>query len=164
MNKTITATKTGIAINYANGKSSFIPYEQNEQNEQISINVQRKYFTMNTIQKSMYRRLMYGMDAFQEEQTQSMTQQVIFRIKNDHLRAINALNQFKYERVYGDSNKLLAVIFPHVKLDYFKDGKYSNLPTLKECKITTVDIIDLWINHKLLSLNFYNLNEETIEL
>ena len=63
MNKTITATKTGIAINYANGKSSFIPYEQDEQ---ISINVQRKYFTMNTIQKSMYRRLMYGMDAFQE--------------------------------------------------------------------------------------------------
>ena len=161
MNKTITATKAGIAINYANGKSSFIPYDKNEQ---INTNVQRKYFTMNTIQKSMYRRLMYGMDAFDQEQIQSMTQQVIFRIKNDHLRATDALNQLKYDRVYGDCNKLLAVIFPHIKLDYFKDGKYSTLPTLKECKITTLDVVDLWINHKLLPLNFYSLNEETIDL
>lgn len=161
MNKTITATKGGIAINYSNGKSSFIPYDKVEE---ISNNVQKTYFTMNSIQKSMYRRLMYGMDAFNQDEVKSMDNNVIFKIKNDHIRATDALNQLKYERVYGDCNKLLAVIFPHIKLDYFKDGKYSTLPTLKECKITTIDVVDLWINHKLLPLNFYSLNEEALAL
>jgi hypothetical protein len=39
-------------------------------------------------------------------------------------------------------NKLLAVIFPDVKLDFYKDGQNVILPSLKSLKITTIDIID----------------------
>lgn len=159
--KTITATRTGIAINYQNGKSSFIPYGKQSYQEHTS---NQRYFQMNDIQRTMYRRLMYGLAGFTSEEISSMHQTTIFKIKNEHLRATDIVNELKYTKHYGAYNKLLAVIFPHVELDYRKDGKYAELPTLKELKIKTTDIIDAWINGKLLPLNFYSLNEETLAL
>ena len=161
MNKTITATRTGIAINYQNGKTSFIPY--GNQDATLHVSTQR-YFQMNDIQRNMYRRLMYGLASFNSEEITSFDQTTIFRINNEHSRATDIVNELKYTKYYGDYNKLLTVIFPQVKLDYRKDGKYAELPTLKELKIKTIDIVDAWINGKLLPLNFYSLNEESLAL
>lgn len=161
MNKTITATRTGIAINYENGKSSFIPYSKEDNTVQVC---SQRYFEMNDIQRNMFRRLMYGLASFTSQEISSFDQNTLFRIKNEHLRATDIVNELKYTKYYGDYNKLLAVIFPNVQLDYRKDGKYAELPTLKELKIKTTDIVDAWINGKLLPLNFYNLNEESLAL
>lgn len=161
MNKTITATKTGIAINYENGKSSFIKYDDNCHYEQ---SVNQRYFSMNNIQRTMYKRLMYGLDSFSSDELNSMDKNTVFTVKNQHQRAISILNELKYEKCYGACNKLFAVIFPHVKLDFHKDGKYATLPTLSELKINTRDVVDAWINGKLLPLNFYSLNEEALAL
>lgn len=160
MTKTITATRKGLAINYSNGKSSFIPY----QNDPKPVQRSQCYFEMNTIQRSMYRRLMYGLSAYQSYEIDTMDATTKFRINQEHFRALDILNELKYEKCYGDYNKLLKVIFPHVELDYRKDGKFSNLPTLKELKIQTREICDAWINGKLLPLNFYNLSETSLEL
>lgn len=161
MNKTITATRTGIAINYENGKSSFIPYDEKETSLHVSTQL---YFQMNDIQRNMYRRLMYGLASFTSDEISSFDSSTLFKIKNEHLRATDIVNELKYTRYYGAYNKLLNVIFPQVDLDYRKDGKHATLPTLKELKITTVDIIDAWITGKLLPLNFYNLNEESLAI
>jgi hypothetical protein len=59
---------------------------------------------------------------------------------------------------------LLAVIFPHVKLDFFKDGQDVSLPSLKVLKISTVDIINKWVEEKLLPENFFNLNIANLAL
>lgn len=162
MNKTITATTKGISINYSNGKSAFIPYQSVD--EISSQNNPRRYKELNMIQKTMYRRLMYGTSAYTEQELGTMSQQIIFTIKKEHLRATEAINQLKYETYYGAYNKLLKVIFPQVELSYFKDGKFANLPTLKELKITTEQVINTWINHKLLPSNFYSISEETLQL
>ena len=161
MNKTITATRTGIAINYENGKSSFIPYDKD--NNTLHVSTQR-YFQMNDIQRNMYRRLMYGLNSFTSEEISTFDSITVFRIKNEHLRATDVLNELKYTIYYGTYNKLLSVIFPQVELDYRKDGKYAPLPSLKELKISTIDITNAWIKGKLLPLNFYNLNEESLAL
>jgi hypothetical protein len=161
MNKTITATRTGIAINYENGKSNFIPYNKEEVHNSSNT---KRYFQMNEIQRNMYRRLMYGLASFTSEEISSLDQPTLFKIKNEHIRATDVVNELKYTKYYGAYNKLLAVIFPHVELDYRKDGKYAEMPTLRELKITTSDIVNAWINNKLLPLNFYCLNEETIKL
>lgn len=159
--KNITATAKGVAINYENThKSSFIPYQERTECSQQRSN----YFEMNEIQKRMYRRLMYGMKAFTKEEIVSMTKTTIFSIEKEHIRATEVVNQLKYERHYGAYNKLLKVIFPQVELSYFKDGKHSEMPTLKELKITTKDIVDAWILNKLLPSNFFNLNTETLSL
>lgn len=163
--KTITATTKGIAINYQDtGKSSFIPYDTTAYETTRATSTQRNTFIMNEIQRTMYRRLMYGMKNYTEEQVSTMNLTDIMHIEKDHARATDVINKLKYERVYGAYNKLLSVIFPQVELDYYKDGKFCNLPSLKELKITARDIADAWINNKLLPLNFYNLTPATIEL
>lgn len=161
--KTITATAKGVAVNYEDThKSSFIPYKKELIVE--SDNNRRNYLELNVIQRSMYRRLMYGTKAYTPSELGSMNKTTIFAIEKEHIRATEVLNQYKYEKHYGAYNKLLKVIFPHIELSYFKDGKYADMPTLGELKITTEDIINLWIANKLLPSNFLSLSVDTIEL
>jgi hypothetical protein len=162
--KTITATSKGISINYENRnqKSAFIKYD--EANQQQQSKRSENFFEMNTIQRNMYRRLFYGMEAFSAEEVKTMSKIDISKISRDHSKAQKIVNQMKYEKYFGDYNKLLAVIFPHVKLDFFKDGQDVSLPSLKELKITTVNIVDKWIEEKLLPSNFYNLNISNLAL
>ena len=162
--KTITATKTGISINYEvrDRKSSFIKYD--EANQQQQSKRSENFFEMNTIQRNMYRRLFYGIEAFSPEEVKTMSKIDISKVTRDHSKAQKIVNQMKYEKYYGDYNKLLAVIFPHVKLDFYKDGQDVSLPSLKELKISTVDIVNKWIEEKLLPQNFYNLNIANLAL
>lgn len=159
--KTITATAKGVAVNYENThKSSFIPYDK----DVITESDNRKYLELNVIQKSMYRRLMYGTKAFTPQEISTMTKAILFAIEKEHVRATDVLNKYKYEKHFGAYNKLLKVIFPHIELSYFKDGKFADVPTMKELKITTEDIINLWIENKLLPSNFLSLDVNNINL
>jgi len=162
--KTITATKNGISINYEvkGKKSSFIRYD--EANSQQQSKRSENFFEMNVIQRNMYRRLFYGMEAFSPEEVKTMSKIDISKISRDHSKATKIVNQLKYQKYFGDYNKLLSVLFPHVKLDFYKDGQDVSLPSLKELKITTVDIIDKWVEEKLLPENFYNLNIANLAL
>jgi hypothetical protein len=161
--KTITATKQGIAINYeSNRKSLFIKYD--EANQQQQNKKSADFFEMNTIQRNMYRRLFYGMESFSAEEVKTMSKIDISKVTRDHNKAQKIVNEMKYQKLYGDTNKLRAVIFPHVKLGFYKDGQDVSLPSLKELKITTVDIINKWIEKKLLPENFFNLNIANLAL
>jgi hypothetical protein len=162
--KTITATKNGISINYEirSKKSSFIKYDEANQQQQSTRS--ENFFEMNVIQRNMYRRLFYGMEAFSAEEVKTMSKIDISKISRDHSKATKIVNQLKYQKYFGDYNKLLSVLFPHVKLDFYKDGQDVSLPSLKELKITTVDIIDKWVEEKLLPSNFYNLNIANLAL
>jgi hypothetical protein len=162
--KTITATPKGIAINYERTeKSSFIPYETMERSTQNRVN-RFGHYQMNTIQYGLYQQLMHGMKAYDQDQINTMSESAKFTIRNKHMRATEVINKMKYEKTYGYINKLFDVIFPQIKLDYYKDGRFADLPTLRELKISTVDIIDAWISEKLLPLDFYSLNEQSLKL
>jgi hypothetical protein len=162
--KTITATPKGIAINYERTeKSSFIPYETMERCTQNHIN-RYGHYQMNTIQYGMYQQLMYGMKSYTQDDINTMSESAKFTIRNRHMRATEVVNKLKYDKAYGYINKLFTVVFPQVKLDYYKDGKYADLPTLRELKISTIDVIDAWISEKLLPLDFYSLNEQSLKL
>lgn len=161
--KTVTATTKGVAVNYENTqKSTFIPY--GDQPSASNYRQMRYHYQMNNIQYGMYQQLMLGPKAYGHQEFESMPENVKFAIRNKHMRATEVLNKMKYEKAYGYINKLFAVIFPDIKLDYYKDGKYADMPTLRELGIKTVDIIDAWIDNKLLPLNFYDLNEEKLAL
>lgn len=162
--KTITATNKGIAINYEKtGKSSFIPYQDEPVSYQNNNN-RSGHYQMNPIQYKLYQQLMHGMKIYSAEERAAMSESSVFTVTNKHLRATEVLNMLKYERCYGYINKLFEVIFPHIKLDYYKDGKYADMPTLRELGITTIDVIDTWIENKLLPLNFYSLDTNSIKL
>jgi hypothetical protein len=165
--KTITATAKGVAINYEDtGKSCFIPYEPNAYQEKEKQNYQKsvRFYEMNTIQRNMYRRLLYGLGAYSQEEIKTMSPAIIFSINKDHHKAKQQINKLKYERMFGAVNKLLNVIFPHVKFDFYKDGQDVNFPTFKELKISTIDIVNTWIEGKLLPSNFHQLSEEQLHL
>lgn len=161
--KTVTATAKGVAVNYENtNKSSFIPYgdiQPEGDNRRM-----RYHYQMNNIQYGLYQQLMLGPKAYSQNEFESMPENTRFAITNRHKRATEVLNQMKYEKAFGYINKLFAVIFPDVTLNYFKDGKYAEMPTLKELGITTVDIVNAWIENKLLPLDFHELDEQKLSL
>jgi len=98
--KTITATKTGISINYEvrDRKSSFIKYD--EANQQQQSKRSENFFEMNTIQRNMYRRLFYGIEAFSPEEVKTMSKIDISKVTRDHSKAQKIVNQMKYEKYY----------------------------------------------------------------
>lgn len=164
--KTINATSKGIAINYEHtNKSSFIRYEApaQERLEKRLLNKPR-FYEMNQIQRSMYRRLLYGINDFTPQEISTMNESTIHCINRDHRKAMELVNKMKYEIVYGAYNKLLAVMFPKAKFSFYTDGQDVTLPTLKELKIGTFQVVDCWINGKLLPENFYCLNTTTLKL
>lgn len=161
--KTVTATTKGVVVSYENTqKSTFIPYGQ--ESSVTNYRQTQRHYQMNTIQYGLYQQLMLGPKAYGQQEFEIMPESTKFAIRNKHLRATEVLNKMKYEKAYGYINKLFAVIFPDIKLDYYKDGKYADMPTLRELGIKTVDIIDAWIENKLLPLDFYDLNEEKLTL
>jgi len=164
--KTITATNRGIIINYEDTKkSSFISYEPLVQQTTNTQKINKpRFYEMNDLQKSMYRRLLYGLTAYSQEEILTMSPSVIFNINKDHHRAKELLNILKYDLVYGHYNKFLSVIFPKINFSYYKDGQDVSLPTLKELKISTLDVVDCWVKGKLLPLNFYNLNLSILKI
>ncbi len=162
--KTVTATAKGVAVNYENTqKSTFIPYGEMSQSDNVYRQMNHHY-QMNGIQYGLYQQLMLGPKAYSVNEFESMPESTKFAIRNKHLRATEVLNKMKYEKSFGYINKLFAVIFPDIKLDYYKDGKYAEMPTLRELGIKTVDIIDAWIENKLLPLDFYDLSEQKLAL
>lgn len=164
--KTITATSKGIAINYEDtGKSSFIEYDSNAITSFKSTHQKStRFYEMNIIQRNMYRRLLYGMAAYNKDEIKTMSPSLVFTINKEHHKAKQIVNKLKYDKMFDATNKLLSVIFPHIKFDFYKDGQDVNYPTLKELGINTFDIVDAWIKGKLLPVNFYELTPECLHL
>ena len=128
--------------------------------------VQNEMLYMNDIQRSMYRKLMYGMDDMSFQQIKSLSKDEEFSIIRNHMHTKEAINRLKYEKYYKDVNKLLSVIIPNSVFGYKYDGNYYDypLPSLRQLKISTRQVINTLISNKLLPDNFYELDKNKLNL
>ena len=114
----ITATAQGI-VTYLDGKSEFVKYDKLAQNK-ISTNkrVQKTQDSLylNLIQRSMYRRLMYGLKEYTPEQIEFFEDKVKKMPPQDYITRMKETNKIDSER----SDALLV----------FPDGTQSKYNTL----------------------------------
>lgn len=165
---TITATQNGI-IKYNNNQPQFIRYDKTYQSKvkekkNYSKRVQNSMESveLNIIQRQMYRRLIYGLRDFSEEQIKAMSPGTKYKIIVDYSKAKECLTIMKAKKIYKAETMLLNAIFPLKTGDRDKDWLLP-IPkeyTLRKLGISVKDIINSFINKNLLPKNFFELSTE----
>jgi len=115
---------------------------------------------LNAIQREMYRRLMYGLDNYSNEERATMTSAQITKIVKDHEKAKRYLHIMKAKKYYQAETKLMNAIFPHRPTGIKDSDWFLHIPksiTLNKLNIGPKDIIEEFIKRKLLPTNFYEL-------
>ena len=122
---------------------------------------------LNIIQRQMFRRLMYGLKEYTPEQMAAMSPSVITNIVEDYKKAKRALHVLKAKRYYHAETKLLNAIFPNMEIGTKDFDWYLDVPknvTLRSLGISTKEVIDEFINRRLLPKNFYAVTPENVSM
>ena len=121
----------------------------------------------NAYQNFLYKRALFGLSVYGEEELNKMHWDKKNRIQKVHKRAQDVLNSWKQELVNDWTSTILSKIFWHSKLvkDYKEkfasntDPSYISTVEFKELGVTKTQIIDKLIKEKILPSNFYQLKE-----
>ena len=164
--KSITATAQGLNIFYERTKHlTTVKYDkalyQNQRNNPVN---RFGGLHLNTIQRSMFRRVMYGLGDFTPQQIHEMDKATRQAIDADHKRAKAAIDKMKYDLTYAPVDKLFNAIFPHVKIGSRTYDYHVSLPSLRELRIGTKEVCDTLIKAGLLPQNFFSITTETLAL
>src|SRR5690606_22780040 len=119
---------------------------------------------LNMIQRSMYRRLMYGLREYTPEQIAAMGPEFQSQIDRDHKKTKQVLHVMKSKRLYSVETRLINAMFQHInigKRDHEWMLEIDKKHTLKSLGISTRDVINELINRKLLPVNFFNITPES---
>jgi hypothetical protein len=121
----------------------------------------------NPYQNFLYKRALFGLSVYGEEELSKMHWDKKKRIQKVHTRAQDLLNTWKQELLNDWTSTLLSKIFWHSTLvkDYKEkfvgntDPGYISPVEFKDLGITKTHIIDKLIKEKILPSNFYQLKE-----
>ena len=164
----ITATAQGLRITRADHKTSFQRYEdlyQTRSDKNKPVQTADSLY-LNAIQRSMYRRLMYGIKEYSAEELRGFSTESIKKIENEHVFAQRVVNALKLKTLYYPYDRLLMAIFPHFKVRE-NELMYSPVPkglTLKKLNISTKQVCDEFMKYKLLPTEFFSLSPQNVQL
>lgn len=163
--KTINANSNGMRIHYERtNQTAIVKYTELYQNTRQTSQKFSNRLNLNPIQRTMYRRVMYGLTEFTPEEIKSMEKQTVKLIELDNKRAKHVIEKLKYDMYYGPVDKLFNAIFPHVQIGSKPYDYFVPLPSLKELKISTYKVCETLIEAGLLPKNFFNLDTQTLDL
>jgi hypothetical protein len=114
----------------------------------------------------MYRRLMYGLKEYTPEQIASFSPSTLNRIVGDYKKAKQFLQIMKAKKLFHCETRIInAICLSDIgKKDY---DWYLDLPkhiTLRNLSISTKDVCEEFIRRKLLPKNYFDINQQTIQL
>lgn len=115
---------------------------------------------LNMIQRNMYRKLMYGIKDYTEEELKGLSPITITEIIINHNKAKKVLHILKAKKYYESETKLINSIFSHLKIGEKDSDWLTELPkevTLRKLNISVKDIINEFINKRLLPSNFWKI-------
>lgn len=152
------ASRKNIVMHYEQIKTRKSKKQQFTDNGKVYLNI---------VQRNMFRKLMYGVQDFSAEQLHSLSTKAIEKIESNYRKAKKILHIYKAKKYYEAETKLLNAIFPHVNLGSIESDWIVDLPknetTLNKLKISTKEVVDLFISHKLLPTNFYEITNDGIK-
>jgi len=164
----ITATAQGIVTYDLNGKAQMIRYDKLAQNKITRSNSvkrtqeQVEKIHLNMVQRQMFRRLMYGLKEYAPEQIASFSPSTLSRIVSDYNKAKQYLHVLKAKKLFVGETKIINAIFG-TNIGQKDYEWYLDLPksaTLRNLGVSTKDVIDEFINRKLLPKNFLQISTE----
>jgi urease gamma subunit len=165
----ITATAQGYVAYDLNGQAVMFKYDKLVQNKNTRSNRVKvtqeeiEKIHLNMVQRSMYRRLMYGLKEYAPEQVASFSPSTLSKIVDDYKKAKQYLHILKSKKLFSPETMLMNALFPHAKIGEKDFDWFLDLPktaTLRNLGITTRDVIDEFIRRKLLPKNFYELQTQ----
>jgi hypothetical protein len=121
----------------------------------------------NAYQNFLYKRAMFGLSVYGEEELSKMHWDKKKRIQKVHTRCQEMLNVWKQELANNRVNKMLSSLFWHSSLvkdmlDKFAldtDPNYISNLEFKDLGISKQEIVAKLIQEKILPYNFYQLNQ-----
>ena len=165
----ITATAQGYVAYDLNGQAKMFKYDKLVQNKNTRSNRVKvtqeeiEKIHLNMVQRSMYRRLMYGLKEYAPEQVASFSPSTLSKIVDDYKKAKQYLHILKSKKLFSPETMLMNALFPHAKIGEKDFDWFLDLPktaTLRNLGITTRDVIDEFVRRKLLPKNFYELQTQ----
>lgn len=169
--KTVSASERGLIVSYTDTKKHFtmgydrsLKFNSKFQKVEFTSKFQKiDYFTFNPIQKKLYSKIVYGFEAFTQEELNSMSRAKKFRISVDYTKANRILNRWKQEIVNEMINSVLNKVFPNspiikqmTSVNGYDDNLNCNI-SFKDLGITKKQIVNKLIEFGLLPQNFYQL-------
>lgn len=126
----------------------------------------RKSILFNQLQNKLYRRLIFGLEALNKTELQTMKKTEILKVQEDHERTKKVLNQWKNEITSSYVDKMFSEIFWHSDLAkemvrYGQDPDAvndENTLSFKELGVTKKQIAVKLIQNGLLPVNFFYLS------
>jgi hypothetical protein len=154
--RNINTLKQGVGKNqrYSNSYES----KSNNKTKDVQETADRLY--LNSVQREMFRRLMYGVKEYTPEQIKAMTPSTLAKVVTDYEKASRILHIMKAKIYYKAETKMVKAIFPHAKIGERDYDWMMELPknvTLKKLNISTLEIIEEFIKRKLLPKNFLSI-------
>ncbi len=122
----------------------------------------------NSYQNFLYKRALFGMSVYTEEEKAKMHTDKIKRISKVHERAQQILNIWKQELTHHYTAEIMLKLFHHSRIvkDYTEkfagvtDPDYISTMEFKTLGITKDDIIQKLIEERILPFNFFKLSDK----
>lgn len=130
---------------------TFVKYDSNE---------------LNSYQHYLYKRALYGLKGLPETELASMCLAKQKRINKIHFRAQRLLNLYKHTLTKKLTDALLLSLFPKSSLAQSfaaydeVDETFTNTLSFKDLGISKKEIIELFIQEKILPGNFFNITPQ----
>lgn len=151
-------------VNYDGRLGSYQRYGNKLQRQPI----QYEKDPFNSYQNFLYKRALFGLAVYSQEELVKMHTDKKKRIEKVHGRAQNILNLWKQELTNEWAVKLLNTLFWHSEFvkDFSQkfgndtDPEYISKVDFKSLGISKVDVVNKLIQEKILPNNFYQLTEK----
>ena len=117
-------------------------------------------------QNYLYKRALYGLSAFTQQELAQMCSEKKKRIANVYVKGQRAINRLKQEVTIKYSNLVFKTLFPNSPItayllkDNATDQSFKNTLTFKDLNISKEDIITIFIAEGILPKNFYSITTD----
>ena len=121
---------------------------------------------LNSYQNYLYKRALYGLKGLPETELATMCLAKQKRINKVHFRAQKLLNLYKHTLTKKLTDTLLLSLFPKSSLAQSfaaydeVDETFTNTLSFKDLGISKTEIIELFIQEKILPGNFFNITPQ----
>jgi hypothetical protein len=114
-------------------------------------------------QNHLYKRALYGLNAFTQQELATMCSKKKQRVSNVYLRGQKVINLYKQKLTVAYSNMLFKTFFPDSPITNYLlgeqelDVKHTNTLTFKDLNISKEDIITVFMAEGILPKNFLSI-------
>ena len=114
-------------------------------------------------QNHLYKRALYGLNAFTQQELTTMCSKKKQRVSNVYLKGQRIINLYKQKLTIAYSNMLFKTFFPDSPVTSYLldkqelDINHTNTLTFKDLNISKEDIITIFMNEGVLPKNFYSI-------